>query len=40
MIGALIAAAVLGNDVRPDLSAILVLAGCVAGDVGGLLTRR
>jgi hypothetical protein len=34
-----IAAAINGNDIRPDLGAILVLAGCVAGYVGGLLTR-
>lgn len=40
VIGTFIAAAINGNDIRPDLGAILVLAGCVAGYVGGLLTRR
>jgi hypothetical protein len=40
LIGTLIALAVAGGNIRPGRGAILVLAGCIVGYVGGLLARR
>jgi hypothetical protein len=40
VVGTFVAAALNGNDIRPDRGAVLVLAGCIAGYIGGLLTRR
>lgn len=40
VVGTFVAAALNGNDIRPDRGAVLVLAGCVAGYIGGLLARR
>jgi hypothetical protein len=40
VIGTFIALAIAGRDIGPARGAILVLAGCIAGYIGGLLTRR
>jgi hypothetical protein len=36
----LVAVAITGNATWPARGAVLVLAGCVAGYIGGLLARR
>jgi hypothetical protein len=40
LVGTFVAIAVAGRDIGPGRGAILVLAGCIAGYVGGLLARR
>jgi hypothetical protein len=40
LVGTFVAIAVAGGDIVPGRGAILVLAGCVAGYVGGLLAER
>ncbi|HEX6759364.1 MAG TPA: hypothetical protein VF086_13290 [Propionibacteriaceae bacterium] len=40
LVGTFVAIAVAGGDIGPGRGAILVLAGCVAGYVGGVLARR
>jgi hypothetical protein len=40
LIGTFVTVAVAGGDIMPARGAILVLAGCVAGYIGGLLVRR
>jgi hypothetical protein len=40
VVGTFVAFAITGRDVGPDTGAILVLAGCIAGYIGGLLARR
>jgi hypothetical protein len=40
VVGTFVALAITGRDVRPDTGAILVLTGCIAGYMGGLLARR
>jgi len=40
VVGTFVALAITGRDVRPDTGAILVLTGCIAGYIGGLLARR
>ena len=40
VVGTFVAIAVVGGDIRPGRGAILVLLGCVAGYIGGLLARR
>jgi hypothetical protein len=40
LVGTFVALAVAGDDIGPGRGAILVLAGCIAGYVGGLLARR
>lgn len=40
LVGTFVATAVAGGDIGPGRGAILVLAGCVAGYVGGVLARR
>ena len=40
VVGTFVAFAIAGRDVGPGSGAILVLAGCIAGYLGGLLARR
>jgi hypothetical protein len=40
LVGTFVALAVVGNDIIPARGAILVLAGCIAGYVGGFLVTR
>jgi hypothetical protein len=40
VVGTFMAFAITGRDVGPDTGAILVLTGCIAGYIGGLLARR
>ena len=40
IVGTFVAIAMAGRDIGPGRGAILVLAGCIAGYVGGLLARR
>ena len=40
LVGTFVAIAMAGRDIGPGRGAILVLAGCIAGYIGGLLARR
>lgn len=40
VIGTFVAVAVAGGDIMPGRGAILALAGCIAGYIGGLLVKR
>jgi hypothetical protein len=40
LVGTFVALAAASGDIWPGRGAILVLAGCIAGFVGGLLARR
>ena len=40
LVGTFVALAVVGDDIIPSRGALLVLAGCIAGYIGGLLARR
>jgi hypothetical protein len=40
VVGTFVAFAIIGRDLGPDTGAILVLTGCIAGYIGGLLARR
>jgi hypothetical protein len=40
LIGTFVTFAIAGDDIMPARGAILVLAGCIAGYIGGLLVKR